>query len=120
MEYVVIRTGGKQYKVSTGSVIDVDRINSEKDKEIILDDVLLWVNDEKVKIGKPNLPDVKIKAKVIDNIKGEKIKVAKFKAKARHRRMTGFRAYLTRLEIKSIDSGKTEVKASKKASKPSV
>ena len=118
MEYAVIKTGGKQYKVSMGSIIEIDRIDSEKDKEIILDDVLLWVCDGQVKIGKPNLSNIKVKAKVIDNIKGDKIRVAKFKAKARFRRVTGFRPHITRLEIKSIEGGKTTAKIDKKLSKP--
>ena len=75
MEYAIVKTGGKQYKVSQGSVLEVDRLNSQKDKEIILDNVLLWVCDGQVKIGKPYLSNVKIKTRVIDNIKGDKIRV---------------------------------------------
>ena len=110
MEYAIVKTGGKQYKVSAGSIIDVDRINSQKDEEIILDNVLLWVSQGKVEIGKPNLLNVKVKTKVIDNIKGDKIRVAKFKAKARYRRVMGFRPHITRLEIKSIENGKAAKK----------
>ena len=119
MEYAVVKTGGKQYKVSAGSIIDVDRLNRQKDKEVILDNVLLWVSNEQVKIGKPNLSNVKIKTRVIDNIKGDKIRVAKFKAKARYRRMMGFRPHITRLEIKSIEGGKTTAKIDKKVPKSS-
>src|SRR3989338_3508764 len=120
MEYAIVKTGGKQYKVSAGSIIEIDRLNSQKDKEVILDNVILWVCDEQVKIGKPNLSNVKIKTRVIDNIKGDKIKVAKFKAKARYRRMMGFRTHITRLEIKSIGiGGKTAIKVDKKVRKPS-
>ena len=120
MEYAIVKTGGKQYKVSQGSVLEVDRLNSQKDKEVILDSVLLWVCDGQVKIGKPNLSNVKIKTRVIDNIKGDKIRVAKFKAKARYRRMMGFRPHITRLEIKSIGMvGKISAKADKKIGKPS-
>jgi len=110
MEYAVVKTGGKQYKVSVGSIIKIDRLDSEKDKEIILDDVLLWVCDGQIKIGRPNLSDIKIKAKVIDNIKGDKIRVAKFKAKARYRRVTGFRPQITKLRIEGIETAKAKVK----------
>lgn len=119
MEYAIVKTGGKQYKVSLGSIIEIDRLDEEKDKEVILDKVLLWVYEGQVKIGKPNLSNVKIKTRVIDNIKGDKIKVAKFKAKARYRRMMGFRPHITRLEIKSIEGGKTTTKIDKKLSKSS-
>ena len=120
MEYAIVKTGGKQYKVSQGSVLEVDRLNSQKDKEIILDNVLLWVCDGQVKIGKPYLSNVKIKTRVIDNIKGDKIRVAKFKAKARYRRVMGFRPHITRLEIKSIEDGKVITKIDKKVIKPSL
>ncbi len=119
MEYAVVKTGGKQYKVSQGSILEIDRLNSQKGNEIILDNVLLWVCDGQIKVGKPNLSGIKIKAKVVDHIKGEKIKVAKFKAKARYRRMMGFRPHITRLEIKSIEGDKTTAKIDKKVSKSS-
>src|SRR3989344_5842387 len=119
MEYAVIKTGGKQYKVSAGSIIEIDRLNSQKDKEVILENVLLWVSDGKVKIGNPFLSGIKVKAKVIDHIKGDKIRVAKFKAKARYRRVMGFRPHITRLEIKSIENGKAAKKVDKKIRKSS-
>lgn len=102
MEYAVIKTGGKQYKVSKGSVLDVDRLPFEKNKEILIPHVLLFVSDAKVKVGKPILSDVKVKARILDIFKGEKIRVGKFKAKARHRRVMGFRPSLSRLSIKDV------------------
>ncbi|MEK7186362.1 MAG: 50S ribosomal protein L21 [Patescibacteria group bacterium] len=107
MEYAIVKTGGKQYKVSKGTVLEVDRLD-EKGKEIILDEVLLFSNDGQVRLGKPNLPDVKVKATIIDDFKGEKIRVSKFKSKVRYRRVMGFRAHMSRLEIKDIISGKEE------------
>lgn len=100
MDYAVFRSGGKQYKVSKGDIIEVDRLNVVG-KEIIFDDVLLWVSNNETKIGTPKLK-VKIKAKVLGQIKGDKIRVAKFKAKVRYRRVMGFRPYLTRLQIEDI------------------
>ena|SRR3989344_5211716 len=102
MQYAIIRTGGKQYKVSEGSVVDVDKIQAEKNNITEIKDVLLGVSDGKVTIGKPTVKDAVVKAKVIDQIKGDKIRVAKFKAKARYRKVTGFRPSLTRLEIREI------------------
>ncbi len=120
MEYAVVKTSGKQYKVSVGSIIEIDRLDGKKDEEIILDKVLLWVCDGQVKIGRPNLSGFKIKTRVIDNIKGDKIRVAKFKAKARYRRMMGFRPHITRLEITKIDSSETTINVDKKVPKPSL
>lgn len=101
MDYAVFRSGGKQYKVSKGSIIEVDRLNVVENKEIIFDDVLLWVSNNDTKIGTPKLK-VKIKAKILGQIKGDKIRVAKFKAKVRYRRVMGFRPSLTRLQIEDI------------------
>lgn len=115
MEYAVIRTGGKQYIVKPGDVIELDKLPVEKDKTTSFDDVLLWVNDGQVRIGTPTISDVKVKAKVLDQVKGDKIRVAKFKSKVRYRRVTGFRAQLTRVQIEKIESGKTE-KSAKTAS----
>lgn len=108
MEYVVIRTGGKQYRVKAGDVLEVDKLPVEKNSIITFNDVLLYVSDGQVKLGTPLLSDVKVKAKVLDQIKGEKIHVRKFKAKARYRRHVGFRPLLTRVQIEKIESGKIQ------------
>lgn len=106
MEYVVFRTGGKQHKVSKGDIIEVDKLPNEKDKEVLFSDVLLSVSNGRTKIGKPRVEGVKVKARVLDQIKGEKIRVAKFKAKVRYRRVIGFRPRFTRLQIEDITSPK--------------
>ena len=103
MEYAVIRVGGKQYKVAPGAIIEVDRSTVEPNGQVVIDDVLMFVSDGKIKIGNPRIADVKIKAKVLEHKKGEKIRVAKFKAKVRYRRVMGFRPLLTRLQIESIE-----------------
>ncbi len=105
MEYAVIKTGGKQYRVSKGAILEVDRLESEG-KDIVLSEVLLLASDGKLKIGKPVLVDVKVKATLLENFKGDKIRVAKFKAKAKYRRVMGFRPHISRLEIKDIVSDK--------------
>lgn len=104
MEYAIVKTGGKQYKVSEGTILEIDRLAGEE-KNIVLSDVLLLVSEGKIKIGKPILPDTKVKATLLENIKGDKIRVAKFKAKAKYRRVMGFRPQLSRLEIGEIISG---------------
>lgn len=103
MNYAVIKTGGKQYKVCEGDIIEVDRLPVEKDGQISFDQVLLWVSDSEIKIGTPTVPEVKVKAKVLEQKKGEKIRVAKFKAKVRYRRVLGFRPLLTQVKIEKFD-----------------
>lgn len=107
MEYAIVRIGGKQYKVSKGDVLEVDKQDAKPNEQVVFDDVLLFVSNGETKIGNPRVSGVKIKAKVLEQKKGKKIRVAKFKAKVRYRRVMGFRPQLTRLEIINIESGKT-------------
>lgn len=113
MRYAVISTGGKQYKVSEGQVLEIDKIKAEPGANYALDKVLLSVDGDTVQIGAPYLPNVTVAAKVVEHVKGEKVRVAKFKAKARYRKVQGFRAQLTKVEITSL-SGKAEKKTATK------
>ena len=102
MKYAVIQSGGKQYRVSEGDVIEVDRLSLVKNGEVDFTNVLLLHASDQVKIGTPRVKNVHVIGKVLGQIKGEKIRVSKFKAKARYRRTTGFRASLTRVQIVKI------------------
>lgn len=104
MEYVVLKSGGKQYKVSKGDKIEVDNLNAKANSLINLTQVLLYNSDGKVVAGDKKTSGITVKAKVVGNVKGEKIDVAKFKAKARSRRKIGFRAKKTVLQIEKIVS----------------
>lgn len=104
MKYAIIKTGGKQYKVAKGDIIEVDKLSGESDK-IIFDQVLLLVTDNDVKVGKPTLKGEKVEAKVLGNLRGTKIRVSKFKSKVRYRRVSGFRASLTKVQIEKIGGG---------------
>lgn len=117
MKYAVIKTGGKQYKVSEGDVIEIDRLTEEKDNKVVFDEVLLLVSDTGVKVGKPSITGITVEGKVVDNIKGDKIRVSKYKSKVRYRRVTGFRASLSRIQIDKITESKEEKTASKSGSK---
>ena len=118
----VIKTGGKQYKVSEGDIIEVDKLDA-KEGPLTFEEVLLVVSDENVQIGKPFISDVKVSGKLLEQKKGEKIRVAKYKSKVRYRRVTGFRAQLSKVQIEKIEplKGKTAEKAStvKKTAKKS-
>ncbi len=114
MKYAVIKTGGKQYRVTEGDVIEVDKLEV-KESLVTFDNVLLLVSDEGVEIGKPFVLEAKVKGKLLEQKKGEKIRVAKFKSKVRYRRVTGFRAMLSKVQIEKIESPK--IKKSPKAVK---
>lgn len=107
MEYAIIRTGGKQYKVSKDSVVEVERLAAYKPGEkFSLEEVLLHVVDGDVKLGKPKIEKVLVKATVLEHLKGEKLRISKFKAKSKYRRVTGHRQYLTKIKIDDITAGK--------------
>jgi len=102
MKYAVITSGGKQYKVTQGQVLELDKLTAEPGAEYKFDNVLLLVDGEKVEIGAPYLKNVAVTAKILEQTKGDKVRVAKFKAKARYRRVQGFRSLLTKVEIISL------------------
>lgn len=119
MKYAVIKTGGKQYKVSEGDVIEVEKLDIAPEKDYSFENVLLYVSDGDSKIGMPMLEDVKVTGKVLGQIKGEKIRVSKYKAKVRYRKTIGHRQLLTKIKIEKIsakgESEKKEVKETKKS-----
>lgn len=114
MKYAVIKSGGKQYKVSEGDVIEIDRLPQENGK-VTFADVLLFVTDESIKIGKPIITGEKVEATLLENFKGDKIRVSKYKSKVRYRKTIGFRASLSRVKIEKVGSD-----TSKTAKKPAV
>ncbi len=107
MKYAVIKTGGKQYKVAEGDVITVERVATDVESTITFNEVLFVADEGKVSFGQPFLADVLVTGKVLENIRGEKIRIAKFKAKARYRRVTGHRQELSKIQIASIGAGKS-------------
>lgn len=102
MKYAVIKAAGKQYRVQEGDEIVIDKIEGKKGKKITFNKVLLLVNGKKVRIGTPQVAKAKVTAEILSQGKGEKIRVATYKAKSRYRRVKGFRPFLTRLKIKKI------------------
>lgn len=97
--FAVIKTGGKQYFVSPGDKIKVEKLKVELDKEIIFDQVLLLVKDKKIEIGQPFIKSVKIKAKVLKQDRAKKVIIFKYKAKKRYQKKMGHRQPYTEVEI---------------------
>ena len=112
MNYAIVKNGGKQYKVSFGDTIEIDNLYQEEGK-VTFDEVLLLVNEGDIKIGNPLVSNAKVLGKLIENKKGEKIRVAKFKSKVRYRRVTGFRPMLSVVKIEKIESSGKSPKSSK-------
>ena len=101
MSFAVIKTGGKQYKVAEGDVLSVEKLEHKEDK-VVFDQVLLADNGKDVKIGKPLVPGAKVEAKVIEDGKGDKKMVFKFKSKTRRRKKKGHRQPYTKVQITKI------------------
>lgn len=101
--YAVVETGSKQYRVSVGQTIDVERLAVEAGSDIALDHVLLVGGDDaELRIGTPMVEGAKVVATVAEHHRGEKLIAFKMKAKKRYRRKIGHRQELTRLTIKEI------------------
>lgn len=102
--YAVIKTGGKQYRVAEGDVLNVEKLNAEAGSEVVFDEVLTVVNGADVKIGQPVVEGAKVTAKVVEQGKGEKILVFKYKAKSNYRKRQGHRQPFTKVEISKIEA----------------
>ena len=89
--YAIIKTGGKQYRVSEGDVLNIEKLDVEAGSEVVFDEVLTVVADSDVKIGKPVVDGAKVTAKVVEHGKAEKIFVFKYKAKSNYRKRQGHR-----------------------------
>ena len=99
--YAVIVTGGKQYRVSEGDIIYVEKLDQEADSKVSFD-VLMLGNGDSVEVGTPTLAGAKVEGKVLGNVKGEKIMIYKYKSKKNYHRKAGHRQQYTKVEITSI------------------
>jgi large subunit ribosomal protein L21 len=102
--YVVVETGGKQYKVQVGQTIEVDKMPFPVGEKVYLDKVLLLATDKGVKVGKPNVVGAKVEATVTLQDAYRKIIIFRYQPKKRFRRKTGHRQQFTRLRIDNIIS----------------
>lgn len=103
--YAIIEAGGKQYKVSKDSVIDVEKLGRQPKDGVTFDNVLLIVNDDEVKIGAPFVLGAKVLAEVLRNFKGRKVLAFKFRRRKSSKSKKGHRQQLTKVRIKEIQSG---------------
>ncbi len=97
----VIKTGGKQYLAKEKDVLIVDKLDFAKDAQVELDAVAQFDPEGDVELGAPLLTK-KVTVKIVDQVAGDKVRVGRFKAKARYRKVTGFRPKYTKIEVVSI------------------
>lgn len=102
MEYAVVTVQGKQYKVTPGQKLVVDRVASEKDQKLTFDTVLLHSNGDTITVGSPTITGATVSAKVLDHSRGKKIAVLRFRAKSHYHKSRGHRQEQSQLLIESI------------------
>jgi len=100
--YAVIQTGGKQYRVSEGFKLKVEKLDVAEGDSVDIDKVLMVTNGDDVKIGTPYLDGGKVTAKVVSHGRGKKVKILKFKRRKHHMKRQGHRQSYTELEITGI------------------
>ncbi len=102
MKYAIVETGGKQYRAEEGKTLTVDLLPVKVGEAVTLSSVLLIAEDEKIEIGTPTIKGASLKTTVVEQLKGEKILVFKYKPKIAYRRHTGHRQKYTRLLVETI------------------
>lgn len=108
MKYAIVQSGGKQYRVSEGSILEVDRLTAEPEKSYQFKDVLMVADNGKVSVGMPTVAGAKVKAVVLAHVRGPKVRVFRYKSKTRYRKTRGHRQQYTRLRVEKITAGKKE------------
>ncbi|NLM39089.1 MAG: 50S ribosomal protein L21 [Firmicutes bacterium] len=102
--YAVVETGGKQYRVTEGDTLFVEKLDVTEGDQVVLDRVLLVSKDGEVKVGTPYVEGAKVVAQAVKQGKGKKIIVFKYRAKKNYRKKRGHRQPYTKLEIKAIQA----------------
>ena len=103
--YAVIKTGGKQYKVSEGATLKVEKIAADEGANIELDQVLMVVDGDKVTVGAPLVAGGKVTATIQSHGRGKKVEIVKFRRRKHHRKQMGHRQSYTELKITGIQAG---------------
>ena len=109
--YAIVKTGGKQYRVERGQRLLVERLAADEGSDVALEPIL-YRSDEPV-FDKAGLESVKVTAKVVAHVRGEKLRVFKFKPKRGYKRRTGHRQDLTQIEVTEITQGKAKAAGAK-------
>jgi len=102
--YAIIETGGKQYRVSEGDVLQVEKLDVGEGAAVEFDRVMALSKDDQLSVGKPCLENVRVKATVLRHGKGEKIIVFKYKPKKNYRKKQGHRQPFTEVKIEKIEA----------------
>lgn len=102
--FAIIKTGGKQYKVSPGDILSIEKLVAAQKSgdKVVFSEVLLVADKDQVTVGKPHVANAKVEARLVRNYKDKKIDVFKYKSKVRYRRRYGHRQNLAQVKIDKI------------------
>jgi len=111
MVYAIIKTGGRQYRVAEGEIVDVDLLEVDPGKTATFGDVLLYADGKHLTHGDPLISGAKVTAEVLEQRKDKKVIAFKYKRRKGYHRTVGHRRKLTRVKIKSITAGSKSKKS---------
>jgi len=103
MAFAIIKTGGKQYRVSKGDKIEVEKLDGDVGANITLGSVLFYGTDSESRIGDPTLENASVSAKIVDQFRADKVTNFKYKRRKGYHRTKGHRRQMTRLQIEAIN-----------------
>lgn len=101
--YAIVESGGRQYRAEVGHTFSVEKLPYEVGEQIEMDNVLLVADDGEINVGRPYIDGVSVKATIVEQYKGKKIFVWKYRPRKRYRRRQGHRQQYTRLRIDEIN-----------------
>jgi len=99
--WAIVEIASKQYRVKKGDIVNVDRLQSSR-KEVSFDTVLLTFDGKKATFGAPYIKSARVKAKIVDEVKAQKVTIYKFKRRKKYRRKKGHRQIFTRLQVTEV------------------
>ena len=102
--YAVIATGGKQYKVTQGETLRVEKLDGEEGSTVKLDNVLMVADGDKIQVGEPTLDKASVTAKIKAHGRADKVEIIKFRRRKHYRKQMGHRQHHTEIEITSISA----------------
>ena len=110
--YAIVETGGKQYKVSPGKVIRIEKIDGDRGNTWVFDKVLAISDGESLKVGTPYVQGAAVKGTIVRHAKARKILVFKYRAKTNYRKRYGHRQHFTEVRIESVEgNGQSDASA---------
>jgi large subunit ribosomal protein L21 len=109
--YAVIRTGGKQYRVSEGDVVEIERLDGEAGSAVTFDEVLLLSDEGNTELGRPLVVGAAVSGELVEQYKARKIIIFKQKRRKNYRRKQGHRQLMSRVRITSVGRGGAAVEA---------